>query len=126
MNTIIVTSKDTNDKECEVVKAKHWTDLHFHEGRDSIKMPHELAKDIPSAANPPDGEVLDRVKGSMLGMALGDALGAHVEFRPHSYMLEHPVKDLEGGGTWGLQKGQVNQFAFSQVFLASFHSSSLV
>jgi hypothetical protein len=40
-------------------------------------------------------------------MALGDALGAHVEFRPHAYLKAHPVKDLEGGGTWGLEKGQV-------------------
>ena len=125
MNSSIVTSKDINDKECEVVK-EHWTGLRFHEDRSSIKMPHELAKDVPNVPSPPDEEVLDRVKGSMLGMALGDALGAHVEFRPHSYLLKHPVTDLEGGGTWGLKKGQVNQFAFSQVFLASFHSSLLV
>lgn len=52
--------------------------------------------------------VLDRIQGSMIAMALGDALGAHVEFRPHEYMVHHPVKDLEGGGTWGLEKGQVN------------------
>ncbi|CAF1079739.1 unnamed protein product [Rotaria sp. Silwood1] len=42
----------------------------------------------------------------MFGLAMGDALGAHVEFRPHSYLLANPVKDLVGGGTWGLQKGQ--------------------
>ena len=40
-------------------------------------------------------------------MALGDALGAHVEFRPYQYMIGNPVTDLEGGGTWGLEKGQV-------------------
>lgn len=43
----------------------------------------------------------------MAGLALGDALGAHVEFRPQSYLAEHPVTGLEGGGTWGLLKGQV-------------------
>jgi ADP-ribosylglycohydrolase len=43
----------------------------------------------------------------MIGMAIGDALGAHVEFRPQSYLEENPVKDLQGGGTWGLEKGQV-------------------
>jgi hypothetical protein len=25
-------------------------------------------------------------------------------------MIENPVKDLEGGGTWGLKKGQVLLF----------------
>jgi hypothetical protein len=45
-----------------------------------------------------------------MGMALGDALGAHVEFRPHEYLLSNPVTDLEGGGTWGLKKGQVFYF----------------
>jgi hypothetical protein len=43
-------------------------------------------------------------------MALGDALGAHVEFRPHEYLLSNPVKDLEGGGTWSLRPGQVLYF----------------
>ncbi len=40
-------------------------------------------------------------------MALGDALGAHVEFRPYHYLVQNPVTDLKAGGTWGLQKGQV-------------------
>ncbi|CAF4698687.1 unnamed protein product, partial [Rotaria magnacalcarata] len=42
----------------------------------------------------------------MFGLTVGDALGAHVEFRPYSFMVSNPVKDLEGGGTWGLQPGQ--------------------
>lgn len=54
-----------------------------------------------------DPKILDRVHGSMLGLALGDALGASVEFRPHAYLLDNPVKDLQSGGTWGLEKGQV-------------------
>ena len=51
--------------------------------------------------------MLDRVKGSMFGMTIGDALGAHVEFRPRSYLIAHTVKDFQSGGTWGLEKGQV-------------------
>ncbi|CAF0771144.1 unnamed protein product [Didymodactylos carnosus] len=50
--------------------------------------------------------VNSKMCGSMFGMAIGDALGAHVESRPHSYLVEHPVRDLQGGGTWGLEKGQ--------------------
>jgi ADP-ribosyl-[dinitrogen reductase] hydrolase len=57
-----------------------------------------------------DEKILDRVQGSIIGMALGDALGAHVEFRPHQYMIKNPVTDLKGGGTWGLEKGQVLLF----------------
>ncbi|CAF1196752.1 unnamed protein product [Didymodactylos carnosus] len=47
-----------------------------------------------------------RIYGSMLGMAIGDAVGACVEFRPRSFMVMHPVEDLQGGGTWGLKAGQ--------------------
>jgi hypothetical protein len=54
-----------------------------------------------------DNNILDRIHGSMIGMALGDALGAHVEFRPRAYLVQNPVTDLMGGGTWGLKKGQV-------------------
>ena len=57
-------------------------------------------------------QILDRIKGSMFGMAIGDALGAHVEFRPRSYLVAHPLEDLQGGGTWGLEKGQVFTFLF--------------
>ncbi|CAF4580363.1 unnamed protein product, partial [Didymodactylos carnosus] len=39
-------------------------------------------------------------------LALGDALGAHVEFRPYSYLQANPVLTLTGGGTWGLSVGQ--------------------
>ena len=60
-------------------------------------------------ADPPsifDDQILNRIAGSMIGMAIGDALGAHVEFRPHDYLVQHPVTDLSSGGTWGLEKGQ--------------------
>ena len=73
-----------------------------------IKKPDELENEMQ---DPPtealDEKTLDRITGSMMGMALGDALGAPVEFRPHQYLVDNPVEDLEGGGTWGLKKGQV-------------------
>jgi ADP-ribosyl-[dinitrogen reductase] hydrolase len=62
--------------------------------------------------DPSDDDIVNRIKGSMIGMALGDALGAHVEFRPRNYLLEHPVEDLQGGGTWGLNIGQVLHFFY--------------
>jgi hypothetical protein len=57
-----------------------------------------------------DEDILDRIQGSIIGMALGDALGAHVEFRPRKFLVAKPVEDLKGGGTWGLEKGQVKLF----------------
>ena len=75
-----------------------------------VKLPDQLEHDLGEPPEYIDEEILDRIQGSMIGMALGDALGAHVEFRPREYLLEHRVTDLQGGGTWGLDKGQVLVF----------------
>jgi hypothetical protein len=92
---------------------KKWLDLQFHEnksdepGMELIKKPNELENEMEDPPGEIDEALLDRIQGSIVGMALGDSLGAQVEFRPHEYMVEDPVTDLEGGGTWGLEKGQV-------------------
>lgn len=49
---------------------------------------------------------LSRIQGSLVGLAVGDALGAPVEFKPHAYVEKHPISDMISGGTWGLQAGQ--------------------
>ena len=47
---------------------------------------------------------LDHYRGSILGLAVGDALGAPVEFkRPGSF---EPVTDMISGGAFGLRPGQ--------------------
>ena len=53
-----------------------------------------------------DDAMLSRIQGSLLGLAVGDALGAAVEFRPYSYMKSNRVTDMQGGGTWGLEAGK--------------------
>lgn len=73
----------------------------------TVPRPLVIASQLSSPPNIAEKTTFNRVRGSLFGLAIGDALGAHVEFRPRAYMLEHPVNDLEGGGTWGLQKGQV-------------------
>jgi ADP-ribosylglycohydrolase len=46
---------------------------------------------------------LDRYRGSILGLAIGDALGAPLEFKQPG--LFEPVTGMTGGGTWGLPIG---------------------
>lgn len=46
----------------------------------------------------------DRARGVLLGLAVGDALGASVEFSPRGTFP--PVTDMVGGGPFGLQPGQ--------------------
>jgi ADP-ribosyl-[dinitrogen reductase] hydrolase len=47
---------------------------------------------------------LDRYRGCLLGMAVGDALGTSVEFKPRGSFP--PVTDMLGGGAFHLKAGQ--------------------
>ncbi len=47
---------------------------------------------------------LDRFQGCLLGLAVGDAVGTTVEFRPRGSFP--PVTDMVGGGPFGLDPGQ--------------------
>jgi ADP-ribosyl-[dinitrogen reductase] hydrolase len=53
-----------------------------------------------------DNDLIRKMQGSLIGLAVGDALGAPVEFRPYDYLRQHPVTDMQSGGTWGLEAGQ--------------------
>jgi ADP-ribosyl-[dinitrogen reductase] hydrolase len=49
-------------------------------------------------------ELIDRYRGSLLGLAVGDALGTTLEFRaPGSFT---PINDIVGGGPFQLEAGQ--------------------
>lgn len=48
--------------------------------------------------------ISDRGRGALLGLAVGDALGATVEFRRRGSFP--PVTDMVGGGPFGLDPGQ--------------------
>jgi ADP-ribosyl-[dinitrogen reductase] hydrolase len=48
--------------------------------------------------------VLDRYRGSLLGLACGDALGTAVEFRSRGSFT--PITDMVGGGPFSLAPGQ--------------------
>jgi hypothetical protein len=97
---------------------KSWIDLQYHDKNNlQIKKPDEIGNEMDEPIYSIDEIILNRIQGSIIGMALGDALGAHVEFRPHQYLKENPVKDLGSGGTWGLEKGQVQSFFFIFIHL---------
>jgi len=47
---------------------------------------------------------LDRFRGCLLGLAVGDAIGTTVEFKSRGSFP--PVTDMVGGGVFGLKAGQ--------------------
>ncbi len=49
-------------------------------------------------------EQLDRYRGSLVGLAAGDAVGTTLEFTPREYV--EPIKDMVGGGPFNLEPGQ--------------------
>jgi ADP-ribosyl-[dinitrogen reductase] hydrolase len=62
--------------------------------------------EVKVSDNGTENAKIRRIQGSLMGLAIGDAVGAPVEFRPHAYLLENEVTDMQSGGTWGLNKGQ--------------------
>jgi ADP-ribosyl-[dinitrogen reductase] hydrolase len=49
-------------------------------------------------------ELIDRYRGSLLGLAAGDALGTTVEFKPEGSF--EPLTTIVGGGPFGLRPGE--------------------
>lgn len=52
----------------------------------------------------PPADRLDRYRGCLLGLAVGDAVGTTLEFRPRGSF--EPVRDMVGGGPFGLRAGE--------------------
>ncbi|CAM2728597.1 unnamed protein product [Rotaria socialis] len=92
-----------------------FTDVH----RKLIKKPDELECEMKDPTANIDKIVLDKTLGSLMGLALGDALDAHVEFRSHEYLQANLVKNLKGGGTWGLDNGQFTDDTSMALYLAT-------
>ena len=46
----------------------------------------------------------DRVRGALIGLAVGDAVGTTVEFKPPGTF--EPVTDMVGGGPFRLRPGE--------------------
>ena len=60
---------------------------------------------------PPDPEesqpgIIERARGAMLGLAVGDALGSTLEFGPRTASVTNYHREMTGGGPFGLEPGQ--------------------
>ena len=49
-------------------------------------------------------ERIDRARGCLLGLAIGDAVGTTVEFKPRGSFT--PMTDMVGGGPFQLKAGE--------------------
>lgn len=58
------------------------------------------------------------IKSAFLGLAIGDALGVPVEFKPREYLNEHPVTDFMGFGTHSQMPGTFSDDASMAFCLA--------
>ena len=81
-------------------------------GSDSTGLPGAISTDLSARPdNPAMLPILDfashpftRCRGSLLGLAVGDALGTTLEFKsPGTF---RPLRDMIGGGPFGLKPGQ--------------------
>lgn len=84
----------------------------------NIVLPANITYTLPHA-RPGDNQTFDRVVGSLMGLAIGDALGASVEHRPRQYLVNYPVHDMQAGGSWGLKAGQWTDNTSMALCLAS-------
>src|SRR5512133_734976 len=78
----------------------------------------------PLKAAPDPGAALDRARGALLGLAVGDALGATNAYRriPSAgfpQLNDGLVRDLQGGGPHNVKPGQVTDDAQMATCLAS-------
>src|SRR5882672_736252 len=72
--------------------------LNWREGRKPVELPPPHTEELVAAR-----AVRDRYQGAMLGLAVGDALGAAVQYRaPGSFT---PLGDMLGGGPFEMPRG---------------------
>jgi len=49
--------------------------------------------------------MIDKIKGALFGLAVGDALGVPVEFKDREYLQRFPIKGITGYGSWNQPPG---------------------
>ena len=68
----------------------------------------EARTDAAHRLIPREGQpgVIERARGAMLGLAVGDALGATLEFGARVASVKNYHREMTGGGPFGLEPGQ--------------------
>jgi ADP-ribosylglycohydrolase len=49
--------------------------------------------------------MINKIKGALFGLAVGDALGVPVEFKERAYLQAFPIKGITGYGSWNQPPG---------------------
>jgi len=49
--------------------------------------------------------MINKIKGALFGLAVGDALGVPVEFKDRAYLQRFPIKGITGYGSWNQPPG---------------------
>jgi ADP-ribosyl-[dinitrogen reductase] hydrolase len=49
--------------------------------------------------------MINKIKGALFGLAVGDALGVPVEFKQRGYLQAFPIKGITGYGSWNQPPG---------------------
>ncbi|CAF1941544.1 unnamed protein product [Rotaria magnacalcarata] len=84
----------------------------------NIVLPGNITYTLPNF-RPGDSQTFDRALGSLVGLTIGDALGASVKYRPRQYLISYPVRDMQAGGSQGLKAGQWTDNTSMALCLAS-------
>lgn len=86
----------------EVVLKTPWLSEYFKFRNRNPLADHETLRDVQRQIGADCSDIIDRFRGAMLGLAIGDALGTTLEFAPRDSAT---VTDIVGGGPFHLKPG---------------------
>ncbi|CAF3897861.1 unnamed protein product, partial [Rotaria sordida] len=78
--------------EIDTRKSTEWLELKWH-GHEKIVRPDEIRFTLPPSLDSSSEIIQHRIQGSLLAMAVGDALGVPFESAMREHMLNNPVTD---------------------------------
>ncbi|MDN7879985.1 ADP-ribosylglycohydrolase family protein [Burkholderia aenigmatica] len=86
----------------DVVLKTPWLSEYFKFRNRNPRADRETLRDVQQQIGADCSDIIDRFRGAMLGLAIGDALGTTLEFSPRDRAT---VTDIVGGGPFHLKPG---------------------